>query len=148
MGGGLADAGRGGPRARRGLSYTGLLVLVFAMGVAQEALMTFRMRLRQRRAKERAEYSGPIPAPGGEGGLVDTAAPLLARREPQLRLMGLTGLYGLNLLLSYLLMLAAMTYNVGIFLAAILGLCAGHHAFYRDPTDAHMDHGLECCPSE
>merc|ERR1719213_1357003 len=41
------------------LSYTGLLVLVFAMGVAQEALMTFRMRLRQRRAKERAEYSGP-----------------------------------------------------------------------------------------
>lgn len=133
---------------RRWLSYAGLLALVFAMGVAQEALMTFRMRLRQRRAKEGAEYSGATAPPGGGGGATDSTAPLLRRRHPQLRLMVLTGLYGVNLLFSYLLMLAAMTYNVGIFCAAILGLCAGHHAFYRDPTDDHMDHGLECCPSE
>lgn len=121
----------------------GLLFLVFTLGFAQEALMTYRMKLRKERAK--GAVAGSYSDVGAE--VASEASPIITRpTEPQM--LGLTGLYGLNLLMSYLLMLAAMTYNVGIFIAAILGLCAGHHVFYREPPMVSMDHGLECCPSQ
>jgi hypothetical protein len=37
-----------------------------------------------------------------------------------------TVMYGLNLSSSYLIMLAVMTCNGGLFITVILGLCTGH----------------------
>ena len=40
-------------------------------------------------------------------------------------------LYGTNLALAYLLMLAVMTYNVGYFAVIVIGLTVGHFMFFR-----------------
>ncbi len=42
----------------------------------------------------------------------------------------LTVLYGVNVAISYLLMLAVMTYNVGYFVVIVLGLAIGHFIFF------------------
>jgi len=42
----------------------------------------------------------------------------------------LTVLYGINVTISYLLMLAVMTYNVGYFVVIVVGLTAGHLLFF------------------
>ena len=125
---------------RRWLSYVGLLALVFAMGVAQEALVTFRMKLRKRQVKEAeaGAYSRAVASTEED----DTEIADILFRPPPLRMLSVSGLYSVSLLLSYMLMLAAMTYNIGIFFAAILGLCAGHTVFYREPGEFTMDHGL------
>ena len=53
-----------------------------------------------------------------------------------------TLLYFLSCLLAYLLMLATMTYNVGIFFAAVFGLAAGYHLLrYSHPGE---DDGGHC----
>ena len=39
-----------------------------------------------------------------------------------------TALYTLNALTSYLLMLAVMTYNIGVLLAVLTGMCVGRFA--------------------
>ena len=41
----------------------------------------------------------------------------------------MVGLHGLQLLLAYLLMLAAMTYNMELFLSVIVGLTVGYATF-------------------
>ncbi len=56
----------------------------------------------------------------------------------------LTLLYGVNVAISYLLMLAVMTYNVGYFIIIVLGLALGHYLCFSEasalaPADT-------CCP--
>ncbi len=49
--------------------------------------------------------------------------------ESRIRL-GLTVLYAVNVAISYLLMLAVMTYNVGYFFAIVGGLAVGYFLFF------------------
>ena len=56
----------------------------------------------------------------------------------------LTLLYGVNVAISYLLMLAVMTYNVGYFVVIVLGLSLGHYLFFSEASaTAPAD---TCCP--
>ena len=66
-----------------------------------------------------------------------------ARTTTQARLV-LTLLYALNVTISYLLMLAVMTYNVGYFIIIVLGLALGHFfSFNEASASAPAD---TCCP--
>eukprot|EP01024_Parvocaulis_polyphysoides_P013619 TRINITY_DN15343_c0_g3_i1.p1 TRINITY_DN15343_c0_g3~~TRINITY_DN15343_c0_g3_i1.p1 ORF type:complete len:183 (-),score=1.12 TRINITY_DN15343_c0_g3_i1:215-715(-) len=51
----------------------------------------------------------------------------VVNRIPRGSAIMLTLLYGLNLITSYLLMLAVMTYNCGYFIIIVGGLMTGHH---------------------
>ena len=51
------------------------------------------------------------------------------RRRIAAREVGVSLLYGANLTFSYLLMLAVMSYNVGLFATIVVGLVIGHYAF-------------------
>mmetsp|Transcript_7806 Transcript_7806/g.25928 ORF Transcript_7806/g.25928 Transcript_7806/m.25928 type:complete len:145 (-) Transcript_7806:90-524(-) len=63
-------------------------------------------------------------------------APLLGssgrRSITSIKMMGEGVLYALQVICSYLLMLAVMTYNTGIFLGVVLGLFFGHLLFGRN----------------
>ena len=53
----------------------------------------------------------------------------MLRRRITLREVVVSVLYGINLTFSYLLMLAVMSYNVGLFVIIVIGLATGHYAF-------------------
>ena len=50
-----------------------------------------------------------------------------------------TALYALNALVSYLLMLAVMSFNVGVLLAVVLGMALGRHASSRGRSQAEPE---------
>jgi copper transporter 1 len=50
-----------------------------------------------------------------------------------------TALYAFNALVSYLLMLAVMSYNVGVLLAVVLGMALGRHASSRGRSQAEPE---------
>jgi copper transporter 1 len=69
--------------------------------------------------------------------------PCSAPTSTQTRL-ALSVLFGVNVTVSYLLMLAIMTYNAGYFVVIVLGLSAGHFLFFTpDSPGAAPD---VCCP--
>ena len=67
-------------------------------------------------------------------------APTLAARAL------LSVLYGVNVATSYLLMLAVMTFNVGYFVAIVLGLALGHFIFFPVLAGNTTDLSEACCP--
>ena len=53
-------------------------------------------------------------------------------------------LYAVTALLSYLLMLAVMTYNLGCLAAVVAGLTIGHSLFTTPGIDAASAQGCQC----
>jgi len=97
-------------------TYLCALLGVFALCILQERLFYFR-----------TSYTiSPGHTPG------DLTTPILPRLhkvpELQQRVFG-TVLYGLNLSSSYLIMLAVMTCNGGVFITVVAGLSAGHFLY-------------------
>ena len=100
--------------------YYVMLFVVAALGFTMEALNAARSELANKQGhfyEELADLPGPS-------------------RKSTLRFLRLVSvfLYFMSLLLGYMLMLAAMTYNAGIFFAVILGMTAG---FYFLRTDSN-----------
>jgi len=137
--------------------YIGILVLVLALGVINEALVTFRVKLHAAYfpcgTKGGCECSGGANRAGGDCSSTsdtvdhDKGCPASrVRREPGVadavvRSTGLragrtviSALYAVNVTLGYLLMLAAMSYDVGVFVCVIVGLAGGHMIFFRKPA--------------
>ena len=65
--------------------------------------------------------------------ILTTLCRTIALQESRVRL-ALTALYAVNVAISYLLMLAIMTYNVGYFIAIVLGLAVGYFIFFNSSS--------------
>lgn len=75
--------------------------------------------------------SGMVTEGSLGGGLTKSGSGM--RRNLIAHEAGVSMLYMLNLIFSYLLMLAVMSYNIGVFFAVILGMTLGHFAFNASP---------------
>lgn len=60
--------------------------------------------------------------------------------------LALTLLYAVNVAISYMLMLAIMTYNVGYFFAIVAGLAVGYFIFYNSASPSASSD--VCCPQQ
>lgn len=64
--------------------------------------------------------------------------------QPWIKEFAVTSLFGLNVALGYLAMLAAMTFNVEIFISTVMGLAIGHLAFANSKTPVR-ESADPCC---
>lgn len=80
----------------------------------------------------------------------DLSAPIVPKpySVPNVRQRSLgTFLYGANLVSSYLVMLAVMTCNFGVFVSVVAGLASGHFLFAsRRPLAAGPTNSEACHP--
>ncbi|KAK9813836.1 hypothetical protein WJX73_001095 [Symbiochloris irregularis] len=106
-----------------GMSCIGL----FALCLLQEALSRWRgAYARGLKAPEK----GAVGQNGVDSSSREDQQPLIGLRLPEQSARLLLSLaYGGNVITSYFLMLAVMTYNVGYFIVIVLGLSVGHYAF-------------------
>ncbi|QDZ22850.1 putative Ctr copper transporter [Chloropicon primus] len=100
-------------RSESRMDYYFMLFVVTVLGFALEALQSVRRDLDNKRGHHYEE-------------LLDVQA---ENREHYMKLVRAASafLYFLSLLLGYLLMLAAMTFNVGLFLSVIVGMTLGFY---------------------
>ena len=103
--------------------YVGALIIVFALAFFYEALSYVRYSLSSRSAVIKTS-------------LLETEGEV----EPVLqvdifRRLVITALYFVSITVAYFLMLIAMTFNGGLFIALVLGLVVGYAAFgFRTPA--------------
>jgi hypothetical protein len=79
------------------------VLLVFAAGASNEAFLVARRKFTLSRWRVGSELRHVVDA----------------------------ALYGLQMILAYLLMLVVMTYEIVLFVALVLGLATGHYCFHR-----------------
>lgn len=103
------------------------LLALFLAAAFYQYLEAFRIRVKLL-AGAKAE---PLPPPAGSDAarapLLAPAAALAGRRWPAR--VATAALFGVNAGIGYLLMLAIMSFNGGVFIAVVLGLAAGYLAF-------------------
>ncbi|GAX85571.1 hypothetical protein CEUSTIGMA_g12986.t1 [Chlamydomonas eustigma] len=97
--------------------YLATLAFLVLIGVVHEGVACYRSQLLSRLSGNKT--------PGSDGSNRNQKQHVSASDKATLAL-----LYFLNLITSYMLMLAAMTYNVGCFLAVPVGLVLGYVLFF------------------
>ncbi|KAK4854451.1 hypothetical protein QYF36_024027 [Acer negundo] len=113
------------------LGYALTLVACFVVSAFYQYLEVWRFRLIR------------LSVAGGGGGanLAGIDAPLLHRKVAgkysAARIAG-TVLFGVNSGLGYMLMLAVMSFNGGVFLAIVLGLTVGYFVFRTGNEEATL----------
>jgi len=126
------------------LSYSLALLAVAALGIAHEALSARRLAAAAAWAGAGAAggVGGGAAGAGGAGGgrasndggergepLLSASASPASAAAARRRRRERAGSYALSLVTSYLLMLAVMTYNVGVFAAVVAGMSTGFFWF-------------------
>lgn len=112
------------------LGYSLTLIAVFLFSVFHEYIVNLRSRLK--------EVSSVKAATG-------LNAPLIGRNRTAvgLRVME-SAVFGLNAGLGYLLMLAAMSFNGGVFIALILGFVVGYFFFRSRGEESNTESPCGC----
>eukprot|EP01018_Ginkgo_biloba_P015558 Gb_28691 [translate_table: standard] len=111
------------------LSYSLTLVAVFLFSVFHEYIVNLRSR-----------FNGVSTAKDPS----DLRVPFLRKPSNAYTSKGVESvLFGLNAGLGYLLMLAVMSFNGGVFIAAILGFIVGYFIF-RSGSEAKQDSENSC----
>lgn len=112
------------------LGYSLTLVAVFLFSVFHEYIVNLRSRFKG--------VSSGKPALG-------LTAPLIGRnpRAVGFRVME-SAVFGLNAGLGYLLMLAAMSFNGGVFIAVILGFVVGYFFFRSHGEEDNTESPCGC----
>lgn len=117
-------------------------LLVFLTGISTEALAFWRTSRRPGHLAQNMGVSDDTSA-----SLLALASSIAYPHNRRLRRLVHSASYALQIASGYLLMLAAMTFNVGIFLSTILGLAAGYFLFLADGEEATTpphDASAEC----
>ncbi|CAI5474634.1 unnamed protein product [Closterium sp. Yama58-4] len=97
------------------------LVVVFC--VLHEFLTSFRLKLSStRRCRVKDAEQGADDAE-------DASSKKACHWRPLLDRLAVTGIYALNLIFSYAIMLIVMSFNIGLFIAVVLGLTIGFFVF-------------------
>lgn len=120
--------------------YAAAIIATFLFCLLHEFLTTLRVTV----IANATQSSSKTPdSPGNSPGV-----PLLQRFTGQLaigsKLIG-SLLYGVNVASAYILMLVIMTFNLGLFLAVVLGLAAGFLLFGFGRSTPSSSSEL-CCP--
>uniref|UniRef100_A0A0D9XE49 Copper transport protein n=1 Tax=Leersia perrieri TaxID=77586 RepID=A0A0D9XE49_9ORYZ len=119
----------------RTATWTGYLLSLLALLLASafyQYLEAFRIRVKLLAGAKPASSSIPPPASSDDAAaraplLLPSSALAAAGRWPAR--LATAGLFGVNSGLGYLLMLAVMSFNGGVFFAVVVGLAAGYLAF-------------------
>ena len=128
-------------------AYTGAFFFTMFLGVLNEFLVGIRMKLFQAYFPCGSKYSCHEPDESNPGkksccekaerkhpGAIDKFADMTAPYGRGI----VSFIYFLNIIVGYLLMLLAMTFDVGIFFATCMGIALGHFVFFRKPTKEMM----------
>lgn len=127
------------------VQYAATCFFVFALAMVYELLSEFRARLHARTAPSSSGDQAPLVAHSVNVSSSAGGAFVFVADPWTLRLIK-AALHTLQLGLSYIIMLIAMTYNVGYFLSMLAGAFVGYIAFARVRTHKRDDAG--CCAVE
>lgn len=123
--------------------YVQVCFLIFFIAIVYEALQ-YQISLWETKIKRQNRWDSPRM--GNESSpLLDTAQVVQPSTNGKIyRAAVRSGFRSLSVLLAYLLMLLAMSFNIGIFTCIILGFAVGNFIFcYKSDTNYHLD-GEHC----
>lgn len=121
--------------------FAGAIVGVLFLAVTLEGVAKIRqiMAVATRRRKVRSHTAAAAASAGDDDDGNDESARSCRVRFPRLRFLLATALHGVQALLGYVLMLAAMTFSIELLLAAAAGLALGRASFHGDESDRGDD---------
>eukprot|EP00199_Chlamydomonas_sp_CCMP681_P006075 CAMPEP_0119109328 /NCGR_PEP_ID=MMETSP1180-20130426/17848_1 /TAXON_ID=3052 ORGANISM="Chlamydomonas cf sp, Strain CCMP681" /NCGR_SAMPLE_ID=MMETSP1180 /ASSEMBLY_ACC=CAM_ASM_000741 /LENGTH=195 /DNA_ID=CAMNT_0007095071 /DNA_START=152 /DNA_END=740 /DNA_ORIENTATION=- len=130
------------------LSYMVSCLGLVLFAVLHEAFACYRSRAMARLVAKLQPHTGAgIVSVVGLGALhealvIDNSSAVGPIKRPGITSLSdklwAAAMYALNILTSYLLMLAVMTYNVGYLVSVVMGMGLGYALFYDSMTLSHM----------
>ena len=103
------------------------LLALFLVAAFYQYLEAFRIRFKLLSGAKAADP--PLPPPAGSDARAPLLAPIAFAGGRSSARVATAALFGVNAGVGYLLMLAVMSFNGGVFIAVVVGLAAGYLAF-------------------